>query len=599
MTGEYNTNLLNWLTGNFTTTTPSEVISQEGETETTNALKQYLADNYTTTNCVVVKNVHSVMNGNTLTLLYDQDNSKSIIVIFDSELVPVQLITGYASGTQFNRILTINVGEDGNFFLIENTGSNIRFVMCNNITAEDITGVYKVVLRKAYNVGGNLVNLMDAFEIIKYPNLSKYLVIGSDTDMTPSINIATEIVIQVGAENEYNDFTFDTAPTNLNYLDMYYTLDGENIRFCIAASGSENEHAYNELKNTEYSITTSSYALNTPSLKAVKSSYTDAYLITYDWNDYNYYFYHFSNGTNTLLGSYQTDGGTLYPRIQAWYIGKINDIIYGIFLGDYDSNNYQIRGFTIVNDNLITSGLSEGIGHSVTYFNMIMTATNNYDLYNFIYAFGDLTTKSYVVYNESRYNGISYIDYNFFIPSYARISDGTKPIFARSLYNFTILNDTSTAIVNVPNVYLNDVSFRPNLYGETGGALVYSTTAYQKNIYENVLINFNNSINITNDGIYMQTPSIRLNQSVLNYLDYENAKLGYIRINYANSTIDEPITMNNIHQFLYRVSFYVNAGEDINNIMLLSNDKQTVYDTFNIEYTIGKTYKIERDIYIS
>ena len=369
MTNDYKENLMKWLTGNFTPTPANDRFTQEGTTENENILYNYLSENYTTTNCYVIKNVKSTVNGNLLSLLYDNDNDRSIIIIFDGELNPIKLITSYSSGTQFKHIMNINVGEDGNFFLIENTGSNIRFVMCNNITASDVNGDYKVVLRKAYNVGGNLINLVDVYAIVKYPNLSKYLVIGTDDDMTRIMNIATEIVINVGAENEYNDFTFSGTIYAKNYLDIYYTLDGENIKFCIAAAGNSDQYSYCELKNSNYTISETTYGGISPTIKAVKTSYNEAYIVEYDWET-TYNFYHFNNGTFTLIGSYITDGGGFNARTQAYTIGKINNVIYGIVLGDYDSNNYQIRGFTIIDDVLQTSGLSEGVGHEVFYYNM-------------------------------------------------------------------------------------------------------------------------------------------------------------------------------------------------------------------------------------
>ena len=594
MTNDYKKNLIEWLTGNFTTTPSDDRIVQQGSTINVNLLKQFLTDNYTTTNCGVIKTVKSKTNGNLLALLNDQDNNRSIMIIFDAELNPIQLITAYASGTQFKNILSINVGEDGNFFLIENTGTSKRFVMCNNITVSDLNGNYKVVLRKAYTTSGNIPTMTDICDIVKYPSLSKYLVIGEDANGI--INIATEIVVNVGEANEYNNFTFSGTITSKTYKDIYYTLDGENIKFCISAEG-DNQAPYCELKNSNYTITETTYSNTnlTTSFKAVKTSYNEAYIVSFDW-DTTYNFLYFNNGTFTLLGTYIVDDISFTARLTACSIGRINDVIYGMILGDYDANNYQIRGFTIIDGVLQTNGLSEGVGHVSFFLNMMMTATNSYDLYNFAYMFGDLTTRAHLVYNESRYNGTAYVDYNYFIPSYATmVNNGLT--FARGLYNFTILGNNSTAIVNIPNSYVNNVEFSAWLYGQTNSNLVISGD-YEKNIYENVLVNFNNSITITNDGTYMNTPSVRLNNSILNELDYEDAKLGWVRINYANSTKDMPITLTQNNTYSYTASFVIMASDTINNIQLLSNDKQTIYDQFNIEYQIGNIYKIERDINI-
>ena len=293
MTQEYKENLIKWLTGNFETTPSSDYIRINGYTDEENKITNYLSENYTTTNCVVIKTIKSSTDGNVLCLLYDRDNNRSIMIVFDDTLNPIALLTGYSSGTQFQRIMGINVGEDGNYFLIENTGSTIRFVMCNNITAGDVLGEYKVVLRKSYTVQGELLNLVNVWEIVKYPGLSKYLVIGSDTDMQYNINIATEIVINVGTENEYNDFTFDRNLANVEYANIYYTLDGENIKFNIAA-GSGN--IYYELNNTEYSITTTTYNISTATgissilaAKVVATGLNNGYLICFSTSDNSYH----------------------------------------------------------------------------------------------------------------------------------------------------------------------------------------------------------------------------------------------------------------------------------------------------------------------
>lgn len=597
MMNDYKKNLMKWLTGNLEIGSGSGSVQQVGTTTNENALTEYLTNNYTTTNCIVIKNIKSTINSNMLSLLYDRDHGRSIIIIFDETLNPIKLLTGYSSGTQFAHILGINVGEDGEFFLIENTGTTIRFVMCNNITVGDVNGNYQVILKKSYNVGGNLTNLVDVSEIIKYPNQSKYLVLGTDNDMTPNIDIATEIVVQVGVSNEYNDFTFSGA-IGMIYGDLYYTSDGESISFKICGTLGSN---YIEMSNSGYTIATTTYSIGSGiyTSRVTKTNSNDAYIVAYN-NDGSYTFYHFNGSTITQLASESYGDSFKAIRGTLLNINRINGIVYGIILVDFNSSNSNIRGFTIVDDLYDASIISDEISNSnISDSNLLITANSVYDMYNFIYLFGSLTTKSYVVYNESRYNGNAYIDYNYFVPSYSIMSDGTKPIFARGLYNFIVLNESSTAVINIPNSYLNDINFYPSLFGETGGELITSSEYYQKNIYENLLINFNNSLNIFNDEVYMQTPSIRLNQSILSNLDYDNSKLGWVRINYENYTFEQPITLTQQSDYIYEVDFVVQASEDINSIMLLSNDRNTVYDQFIIEYEIGNYYSIQRTIEIN
>jgi hypothetical protein len=163
--------------------------------------------------------------------------------------------------------------------------------------------------------------------------------------------------------------------------------------------------------------------------------------------------------------------------------------------------------------------------------------------------------------------------------------------------DFTILNNSSTAVVNVPNQYVNDIVWETSLYGQTNGELVQKI-GFQKNIYENLLVNFNNSITITNDDIYMATPSARLNNSILSELDYNQAKMGWVRINFVGQTRDLPIELTRITNRRYTIDITLYAGEDINSIQILSEDKQTIYDSFKIDYELGKSYYVTRIVAI-
>jgi len=608
MTNDYKKTLMNWLTGNFETTPTQDEVKQEGQTVGENILTDYLQDNYTTTNCIVTKTVKSVTDGNMLCLLWDRDNSKSIIVIFDETMHPIALLTGYASGTQFKHIMGINVGEDGNYFLIENTGSAIRFVMSSNITAGDVNGNFKAVLRKSYNVGGNLPNMVVMYEIVKYPSLSKYLVVGADTDMQPTINIATEIVVNVGMANEYNDFTFDAITVQPIYKDMYYTLDGENIKFNIVGTNSA---FYTEMKNTDYNITTTVYTLTDVigaglviDSSVVAISLDESFIVTFTLTDKAYRVVHKSgNSFNVMLVDPSGYGTINYNMFKYMTINKINGLKYGCYIIE-NNGMYQVRTFTVDLFNMICTANTVSDRYVDTMFtdvNLLTSASNSYDLYNFVYTFGSLTTNTYLVYNSNRYNGSEYYNYNWFIPDYAlmyyRTQTGIVPLFARGLYNFTILNNSSTAVVNVPNQYVNDILWETSLYGQTNGELVQKI-GFQKNIYENLLVNFNNSITITNDDIYMATPSARLNNSILASLDYNQAKMGWVRINFVGQTRDLPIELTKVSNYEYTIDTTIYAGENMNSIQILSEDKQTTYDSFNIDYEIGKVYSITRTVEI-
>ena len=600
MTNEYKQNLIKWLTGNYTPEEqPSEYISQSvSDFQNTNIINDYIASQGAPA-AIVGASIKSKTNGNVALLCKPVDSSTyyPFIIICDSEFNPKQLIQNYSSGTAFKKILCLGVGEDGNFFLMENTGSNIRFVMLNNITAADTNGNYKVVLRKSYNTQNGLTNLIDGSLIVKYPNQSRYLVVGYDSNQTNNIIIG-EIVVQVGLPNEYNDFTINYGSLTVAYAgDIYYNVSGENISFKITGFGGGK---YIEMKNSGYNVTATGYSFTNQSLaaKAIPTNLTESYIISLKFDGTGYEIFHFKNGTMNLLGTIATDSSK--PVINRYYlftIDRINEVVYGAVLGDWDSSNYMVKGYTIVDDVMTTTSLSESIGSTIS-SQAVGISNNSYDLYTFAYITGNYTIKSTLVYNESRYNGTGYNGINYFKPSYAKFLSDNKIVFARGLYNFTILNDSSTAVVNIPNQYINGITFNSDLFGETNKQLIHDTTNYQKNIYENVLVNFNNSINITNDDIYKQTPSIRLNNSVLTNLDYNQAKIGYVRIMFESGNRDIVPTITQVSDTEYTVDFTLYAGEQVNGILILSQDKQTIYDSFKMDYILNKCYNITRKVEI-
>ena len=599
MTNDYKANLMKWLTGNYTPEAqPSEYVSQTiSDFQNTNIIYDYV-DSQGITSYYILSSVKSVTNSNVAILCRTSETNTTFIVICDSELNPQQLIRNYASGTAFKDIYGLGVGEDGNFFLIENTGSNIRFVMCNNITAPDTTGTYKVVLRKSYNVQNNLTNFVSVSKIVKYPNQSRYLVVGYDTNQAYNGVAISEIVVQVGLPNEYNDFTINYGGETVSYAgDIYYNVSGENITFKITGFGGGK---YIEMKNSGYNVSTTGYSFTNQSLgaKAVATSMTESYVLSLKIDGTGYELFHFKNNTLNLLGTITTDSSKpVINRAYLFTISKINEVVFGIVLDDWDSNNYMVMGYTIVNDKFTTNALSESIGSTVP-VKTVDIANNSYDLYTMAYTTGNYTIKSTLVYNESRYNGTAYNGLTYFKPSYAEFLSNNKIVFARGLYNFTILNDSSTAVVNIPNQYINNLQFTSSLFGETGGKLINDTTNYEKNIYENVLVNFNNAINITNDDIYKQTPSIRLNNSVLTDLDYNQAKIGYVRLMFAGGNHDIIPAITKTSDTEYEVEFNFYTGDDLNGILILSQDKQTTYDSFKIDYLLNKCYNITRKVEI-
>ena len=158
---------------------------------------------------------------------------------------------------------------------------------------------------------------------------------------------------------------------------------------------------------------------------------------------------------------------------------------------------------------------------------------------------------------------------------------------------------------------MNDVTIQlKELISETNNIMVSDSMEIVKNIYEELLINFINSIIVKNSNdinniIINNTASNRINNSVSSpsVLDYSNSKIGKYKINYANDTsVINPIDSNLIYTGLstnYIITVYVPIDYGITSIQLLSNDEETVYQTIdcsNLEnnkyYTINQKMEV-------
>jgi hypothetical protein len=152
---------------------------------------------------------------------------------------------------------------------------------------------------------------------------------------------------------------------------------------------------------------------------------------------------------------------------------------------------------------------------------------------------------------------------------------------------------------------LNDIDIeQQDLLGQTNGTLITNTDTIQKNIYEDLFINFYNTLTMQNQNtpnyITNLNGSTRLNNSISASLDYENVLISKIKINYTDetSTIKGITKAIQVSQFVYNFNFQIYVDKPILNIELISNDENTVYQTINLTTQVGKYYNINQQVEI-
>lgn len=632
MTNDYKEKLLKWISGNYQIETGTNSPQFTTPLSRTNNFATLFSSQFPNGYFLstALQGYNADNNGVGYTLIagsyYIDDTTttmRGFVTILDNDFDIVQTITQYSSGTYLGIFEAINVGDDGNFFGIENNNGIKRFVMLNNIIAKLPSETeYKVVLRQSYNVPDtSKLYSASVTGIIKAPGIAKYCVYGNYFENSSRKPLVTEIEVNVGSTNNWIDYTYsgavefyasDCLPSWNKNGDLSFKMVGienigsgtNNYAFCMYSTtgvttltrqqigsglgvgttmdmkiltANDIYACFSEFGSTSmnlymYKVNVSNYTLNTFYTKntpIVESEYNSGIAILKNGAEL---FYSVSANKDT------TPTKTLY------YFGKvIGSQAYEYYLGEFDP-----------------------------YLTNLFSVQKQFNLYDYYMQVENVVYDMKQVYNPLNYNGLPYQALNSMVPNSVNIYDPNGiVIFARNLYNRIVNNNTTISTVEVPNDFMNDVTIKlKELISETNNIMVSDITEIVKNIYEELLINFVNSIivknsNDINNVIINNTASNRINNSVSNpsVLDYNNSKIGKYKINYGNGTsVINPINTDLTFAGLstnYIITVYVPIDYGITSIQLLSNDETTIYQTIdcsNLEnnkyYTINQKMEV-------
>ena len=261
--------------------------------------------------------------------------------------------------------------------------------------------------------------------------------------------------------------------------------------------------------------------------------------------------------------------------------------------------NYRRR---IVDDKIYSTSIDNVIIND-SYGLSFFAVNKQFNLYNFYLQIQNNVYNCYQIYNSNNYNGNSYQDLNSLIPNYGNLYKDDKLIYSRNLYNLVINDNSTTSTIEIPNTMLNDSIINgEKLIGKTSGELVDNNLEISKNIYELLYINFINSIIIQNNNnntlVNNIIASSILNKSISSTLDYDNVKLTKYRINFIDDTaMISRLSISNVNEKKYLISFLIYFTKDINSIELISEDEQTIYLTIDgINLEKEKYYIIKQNV---
>lgn len=641
LTTEYKTQMLEWLTGNYQVEARADDLSfYETKEVDTGDFYQKIIDklhelfgsggSWSYLDAFrMLKGQNNANNGESFTLIFGGYDGHGYIMLLDENSDIEYVITEYSSGTPFKPIKAMGVAEDGTFFMVEETSTYPRFVLLNNILAKlPESQDYEAVLRKSYTFPSNyLANFSNV--IIKAPGQSKYLISAWQISGSSSANVALELEINVGSSNNWTAYTAVAGSYGgYNNVFIVYTTYAEwdsngDLSFKIAGvseKGTTTEKYYTEYigssSNTAMTKTLS-IRIYVSSLFGIPQPKTSIFI---------------KNMNTTYVGLVEPQ--TTTDKISINYVDYDNSLlkpIYSSNVSDYQASFNSIWFYPIGNEVLLclTQNLS-GTGYinfgriynNNIYYEEVYTtdtplmgwsayfsASKQFNLYQYLMQIRTKLIKTKEVYNSNNYNGDAYQDYNSMIPnSCILLDDNDLIVFAKNLYDRLVQGNTTTSILQIPYNYANNIILKTQqLFGETNKKLIENVSQFTKNIYEEVMLSFMNTItmhnkNNINNVINNINGAIRVNQSTMlgSNLAYNNAKLVKCRINYADNTSKVINITNSINSLTATYDFLIYIDKLMNTIDLISNDEATVYCTINASnFEVNKYYKITQEVIIN
>ncbi len=569
-----------------------------------------------------------------------EKNSRGIIILLDKNFNPVKTVYEYQSGTKLRPIQNMLQIEDGTFVAIDCAGysDNIsrstnekyekRFIMLNNITIKsELKNDYIIDLRQSYIFNANYKNFR-CIKIYKNPNSAHYLMIGLryvDKGTIHYDGVAViDFKINVGSNNEWSITNDDN--TNWLYGGSYCEFNSEDQAYWEIML----THNYKDVTlnlwtkdyNNNFSVKTimSGYAVYVDSVamnnQCVFINKNEFYFVVNNerWGSENeirhlaLYKYNNSNNYLKLIKKFELGTGNWSQFRDSIFLECLDNELYINYCTNVNLNNntadyyFQRLEEDIWNPILVSKQKPYFMEYRYFYvsktFNLLNGRMFSTILGSYYWYFGTVVE----VYNKFNYNGLPYINENSLIPNSVELYSEEDIVFARNIHNLSINDNITISSVEIPNTYLNNINITSrSLLSQTNLKLIDNNDILQKNIYETVILNFINAIQIidknqANNKLNI-TASSYLNKAVNTIGSYDKSKLYEKAIlYYANGKTKEILyEYQNKTDTSANIVLVIYVDDYLDRLELISNDKTIVYQTIDLSnLAIDKHYTINQ-----
>lgn len=563
-------------------------------------------------------------------------NSRGIILILDTNFNVLKAIYSFNTGTPLRPIQKLIQIEDNTFVGVDSTifaypenrekiySNTKRFIMLNNISVKDSTNDYRAILRTSYNLPYSNFYCM---EIVKNPNTAHYLLAGA-TYLPQSGGThydgvrVIDLKINVGTDNEWSKT--DDNGTYWIYGGFYGEFDNnDNASWKMIVTHNINPITVYSWNGTQTKTIISDDGNIKPYVDSLsmknQAQFVDENTVYFVVNNQRWYvqvqpryigLYKYNYSNNQLkqiflknIGNYDYNDSR-----EGIFITSLNGELYVNYCDNWNKDNqtanynFQRLDNDLWKPNLISQNqkytMERTLPFTANMYNLVTNITLHTKMEISRWHFEAVKE----IYNKFNYNSTPYDNYNSLKSKIGTLYGANGILFARDLYNVSLLNSSTTSTVQVPNTLLNeDTITQENLISETNTTIVSNSKNINKNIFETLYINFINTIGVIDEDTSIQYPLtanyINQNINVATKENCEQTFVGKVQVVYESSTVTQNLiwTYDTDH---YETSFTIDATVEIPYLLFMSDDLSTIYLEKQLDIEIGDYYVINQKLRI-
>jgi hypothetical protein len=283
-----------------------------------------------------------------------------------------------------------------------------------------------------------------------------------------------------------------------------------------------------------------------------------------------------------------------------------NGILYGIAKGNTTINSTAQYNYVCVaykEGEYVVSPVYSFEPNPTTIINFNTAVQSSFALHKFIVLSNDKVYHPSVVIYDSMYSGDPYENYGIASIQKGELYSNQNIVFARGLYNKQIYKNQTTSTIEIPNGYLNDSPITEEIIlSKDNNLLITENETINKNIYENLFLNFTYYLSVIDDDTYTTYPEIanyiNRNINVGNEENFNTTKITKLRVNYQDYSVMQNITWEKVDNIHYQMSVVIDTTQIPLSIDFMSNDETTIYLTKELNLDQGKFYILTQKIRI-